>query len=211
MVKGTHENIINAFFRLAYQNQKKAHLITMVDIAEEAGISRQSIYRKHFKSVDEILDEVYLRINTETNVALQEYLVTNTDQSFNIFNFIETVIFPLTYKHRLHLKILYNTSLQGDWKLYLTERYMETLLAYKPIRSAVPSILSDKDVTKLLLQFTIIMISHWLQEDFPDPPEIFASKYSKILNSPLICISKINNAEEKPLCEELEISDLRLI
>lgn len=211
MVKGTHENIINAFFRLAYKNPKEAHLITMVDIAEEAGISRQSIYRKHFKNVDEILEEVYLRINTETNVALQEYLVTNTDQSFNIFNFIETVIFPLTYKHRLHLKILYNTSLQGDWKLYLTESYMETLLAFKPIRSALPSILSDKDVTKLLLQFTIIMISHWLQEDFPDPPEIFASKYSKILNSPLICISKINNAEEKPLCEELEISDLRLI
>ena len=88
---------------------------------------------------------------------------------------------------------------------------METLLAYKPIRSAIPSILSDKDVTKLLLQFTIIMISHWLQEDFPDPPEIFASKYSKILNSPLICISKMNNAEEKPFCEELEISNLRLI
>lgn len=211
MVKGTHENIINAFFRLAHQNPKRAHLITMTDVAEEAGISRQSIYRKHFKSIEEILEEVYLRINNETNIALQEYLVTNTDQSFNIFNFITTVIFPLTYKHRLQLKILYHTSLQGDWKLYLTESYMETLLAYKPIRSAIPSILSDKDVTKLLLQFTIIMISHWLQEDFPDPPEIFASKYSKILNSPLICISKMSNANEKPFCEELEISDLRLI
>lgn len=211
MVKGTHENIINAFFRLAYKNPKKAHLITMVDVAKEAGISRQSIYRKHFKSVDEILQEVYLRINTETNLALKEYLDTNTEQAFDIFRFITTVIFPLTYKHRLQLKILYHTSLQGNWKNYLTENYMNTLLQHKPIQSAIPSVMSDKDVTKLLLQFTIIMISHWLQDDFPDPPELFAEKYSMVLNSPLVSIGKINIDREMLLDKEVEVSNFKLL
>lgn len=64
MTIGTHENIINAFFRIAAK--KDARLITMAEIAAEAHISRQAIYQKHFRTIDEIIDEIHQIIHQNT-------------------------------------------------------------------------------------------------------------------------------------------------
>ena len=71
MTIGTHENIINAFFRIAAK--KDARLITMSDIAAEAHISRQAIYQKHFKTIDDIINEIHQIIYQNTYSILSKF------------------------------------------------------------------------------------------------------------------------------------------
>ena len=48
MVKGTQEKIINSFFKLAERYPERSSF-SITEIANEAKISRQAIYQKHFK------------------------------------------------------------------------------------------------------------------------------------------------------------------
>lgn len=49
MLEDTCKKIINAFFELAINNPEKTNF-TMTEIAHQAGLTRQAIYRKHFKN-----------------------------------------------------------------------------------------------------------------------------------------------------------------
>ena len=50
MVKGTQEKIINSFFKLAERYPERSSF-SITEIANEAKISRQAIYQKHFKKL----------------------------------------------------------------------------------------------------------------------------------------------------------------
>ncbi|WP_283572112.1 TetR/AcrR family transcriptional regulator [Streptococcus agalactiae] len=95
MTIGTHENIINAFFRIAAK--KDARLITMSDIAAEAHISRQAIYQKHFKTIDEIINEIHQIIYQNTYSILSKF-----DPSHSTLNeYIAHKLLPKLYQYRI--------------------------------------------------------------------------------------------------------------
>ena len=66
MVKGTQEKIINSFFKLAERYPERS-TFSITEIANEAKISRQAIYQKHFKSYEEIVDFIMDSIDTTIN------------------------------------------------------------------------------------------------------------------------------------------------
>lgn len=66
MVKGTQEKIINSFFKLAERYPERSSF-SITEIANEAKISRQAIYQKHFKSYEEIVDFIMKSIDTTIN------------------------------------------------------------------------------------------------------------------------------------------------
>lgn len=58
MLEDTRHKVINTFFELALENPDKI-TFTVSDIAHQAGLTRQAIYRKHFKSFQEIINYVH--------------------------------------------------------------------------------------------------------------------------------------------------------
>ncbi|WAW99133.1 hypothetical protein OIY87_01935 [Streptococcus gallolyticus] len=55
MLENTRKKIINAFFELAINNPEKTNF-TITEIAHQAVLTRQAIYRKHFKNFQEIIN-----------------------------------------------------------------------------------------------------------------------------------------------------------
>lgn len=73
---------------------KDARLITMSDIAAEAHISRQAIYQKHFKTIDEIIDEIHQIIYQNTYSILSKF-----DPSHSTLNeYIAHKLLPKLYQ-----------------------------------------------------------------------------------------------------------------
>ena len=79
MVKGTQEKIINSFFKLAERYPERSSF-SITEIANEAKISRQAIYQKHFKSYEEIIDFIMQSIDTTIN---EQFFTVRRTQSFN--------------------------------------------------------------------------------------------------------------------------------
>lgn len=72
MARNTKEKIIQAFFELALDNPSKSRF-SIAEIAQQAGISRQAIYKKHFNSTEEIIEEVHRILYSEFSAVLQTY------------------------------------------------------------------------------------------------------------------------------------------
>lgn len=72
MARNTKEKIIQAFFELALNNPSKSHF-SLAEIAQQADISRQAIYKKHFNSTEEIIEEVHRILYSEFSAVLQTY------------------------------------------------------------------------------------------------------------------------------------------
>ena len=75
MVKGTQEKIINSFFKLAERYPERSSF-SITEIANEAKISRQAIYQKHFKSYEEIVD--FIMQSIDTTITNNFYCSKNT-------------------------------------------------------------------------------------------------------------------------------------
>ena len=196
MVKGTHENIINAFFRLASREpHHHPQMISIAEIATEAGLSRQSVYRKHFKNTDEILTEIFQEIDDNIFRHFKQYLTDKKgDTNASILDFLTNTFFPLVYEHRMQLRVLYRTASESPWKRFLDDRYTQLLSSKEIIHSSDPTLISDDDMCEIIAHFTMILISNWMKEEFPDTPEVFTKKYLKLIESPLLALTNIDSS-----------------
>ena len=113
MVKGTQEKIINSFFKLAERYPERSSF-SITEIANEAKISRQAIYQKHFKSYEEIIDFIMQSIDTTIN----EQFLLFEEHNLSIEVFFSKVIIPELYKYRDWLRCIYSTSAIPNWRNY---------------------------------------------------------------------------------------------
>lgn len=88
MVKGTQEKIINSFFKLAERYPERSSF-SITEIANEAKISRQAIYQKHFKSYEEIVDFIMQSIDTTIN----EHFLLFEEHNLSIEVFFQKLLF----------------------------------------------------------------------------------------------------------------------
>lgn len=88
MVKGTQEKIINSFFKLAERYPERSSF-SITEIANEAKISRQAIYQKHFKSYEEIVDFIMQSIDTTIN----EQFLLFEEHNLSIEVFFQKLLF----------------------------------------------------------------------------------------------------------------------
>ncbi|WP_416468625.1 TetR/AcrR family transcriptional regulator [Streptococcus thermophilus] len=178
MTLGTHENIINAFFRIAAK--KDARLITMSEIASEAHISRQAIYQKHFRTVDEIIDEIHQIIYQNTYSILN-----NFNPSHSTLNeYIAHELLPRLYQHRDWLRILHSSNIDYNWQLFISKHYLPII--YPHLDEISSQLKISKDFLALfIIKYYEAIISSWLLQDLPMPPEVFGKYFLQLVDIPI--------------------------
>ena len=179
MVKGTRENIINAFFSLAAKYPDK-YDFSIADIACEAGISRQAIYRNHFDNVNEIIKYIRHVIDDEVKAVMICY---QKEENVAIY-FAENVL-PILYNRRQWLKLLYSSNIDPCWRRFLQKEYQpwfQNNLIFDPSK-----LNSNKEfISKLIINHTLAILEAWLSQDFPMPPEAFKKHFITLLSTPVL-------------------------
>lgn len=178
MVKGTQEKIINSFFKLAERYPERS-TFSITEIANEAKISRQAIYQKHFKSYEEIVDFIMDSIDTTIN----EQFLLFEKHNLSIEVFFSKIIIPELYKYRDWLRCVYSTSAIPNWRNYLREKYSNWLLN-API-NLNHSFLQNDTLSNYIVNCVLSIIETWITEPFPTPPEVFSKQFIELINTPL--------------------------
>ncbi len=191
MVNGTHENIITAFFRIAHRNPNKEE-ISLSEIADEAGITRQDIYAKHFSCVSEIKKEIYQSIDDQIYYHFIEALEKHSAQK-NIYEIICIAIIPEIYEKRNWIKILYSSRIDSQWESFLKKRYINLFSKYYADRLHTNTTMSLEESSDIICQYILSLFSIWLTSDLPDPPSVFEKKFLAILQIPPINLATISD------------------
>ena len=173
MTIGTHENIINAFFRLAAK--KDARTITMSEIANESHVSRQAIYQKHFKSIDEIIDEIHSIIYQDVYSLLRKF----DPSKMSLNRYIATYLLPGLYEHRDWIRILHTSNIDFSWQGFISQQY-SPLLDHTLEQASEKLNLSKEFLKIFIIRYYSSIISAWLIQEMPMPPDLFSKYFLKL-------------------------------
>lgn len=172
----TRDLIINALFRLAQRSPDQPKF-TLTEIATEAKISRQAIYQKHYDNVDDIIQDIYQQIATETRATMVNTL---PEKGTSPFQMIVDDVVPVLYEHREWMKIIYNSSLHLSWAKHVESYYRPWLRQH--IKKTSLDLDIDEDILLQLLmgQITNLMVA-WMSQPVPLSPNIFKQKFLKLI------------------------------
>lgn len=177
MVLGTRENIINALFRLASRYPQKKYF-TLSEIAVEARVSRQAIYRKHYKNSEEILEEVRGKINHSVDQCLS---LSSQNPSVSPFKTIVEVLLPEAYKYRSWLRILSISAIDSRWQSDIKQQLKEYFVPYLK-KDFAKIALSQDEKAELLAEIVIDLLIVWLEQELPELPETFSRTFLVWMN-----------------------------
>jgi AcrR family transcriptional regulator len=177
MVRGTHKNIINAFFRLAAKHPGR-NKISLAEVANEANISKQAIYQKYYASIDDLIDDIHERLTVEIQRELAKY---SPEDGIPMLKVLSEVVLPIVYKHRVEFKILYSASADPHWLSFVEEHYYNWTSLYLNKDTKVFGV-SHQFLHSYVTKQVVNLIVLWLAEDVPDPPEVFARTFLKLMN-----------------------------
>ncbi|MDQ8759200.1 TetR/AcrR family transcriptional regulator [Streptococcus ruminantium] len=180
MAKYTRERIIDAFFELAIKNPEKTGF-TMSEIAKEAGLTRQAIYRKHFRNFQEIVDYVYQFLDKQMYQVCSDY---DIEQDGNPFDYIADRLLPVIYEKRKWVSCLYISAIAPSFEQFVVSTYTEW-----GIKNMHPSSekfhLSDDVLIRLIVEQTTTIIKNWIIQENPLPPEDFKKVFLKLVKESL--------------------------
>lgn len=177
---GTRENIINSFFRLALQEPNRQHF-TLSEIAREANVSRQAIYKKHYKNTEEILEDIRNKINLEIFKHLDSAALKKDESPFIFF---AKEILPIAYKYRIWIRVLTTTSMDSYYGRMVETRLSTYLLPFLDENdSRKKKHLSGAFRVKIISKNIISIITAWLNQDFPEPPETFSKTFLELVTA----------------------------
>lgn len=119
MAKYTREKIIDAFFELALENPQKSNF-TISEIALKAGISRQTIYQKHFRNFNEIILYVHELIDKEIHQVFNDY---DASSNINPLDYVAENVLPVIWQERRWIKCLYTTNIDPNFEDFIVSTY----------------------------------------------------------------------------------------
>lgn len=175
MTKDTRENIITAFFRLSEKYPDKSNF-SFSEIAEEAGIARQTIYKNHFNSPNEIIEAIHHDIDERIMSKMLDFVPGSNESDNALFiNYLASEIIPLIYENRIWLKYLYSTAADPNWELFLKKQYKSWISQNIQLSSKMG--LSKEFTEELLVNYTLSIIKSWITQAIPESPEVFSKKF----------------------------------
>ena len=177
------QQIIDAFFLVAQENPDLKQ-ITLKRVAEKAGMRRQSIYGRHFNSVEDIITTIHNLIDNQIVEKMHHFVLTSDDDPITYFS---KEILPILYEKRDWLKILYGTVIDNSWILFLQAKYTPILKLYLQ-KKGNNSGLSDDFLCSLIVSKVIAILGNWLTSDNPEPASLFREKFMHILTTPTISL-----------------------
>lgn len=184
----TREKIINAFFELAQNNPEKTNF-TISEIAQQAGISRQAIYQKHFKNFQEIIDYIHKILDKQIYQIYANYDMT-TDG--NPFDYVADNVLHVIYEGRKWIKCLYTSSIDPTFEQFIVFTY--TKWGMKNIQPQSETFhLPDDVLTQLIVEQTMVIIKNWIIQENPTPPDEFKDDFLRLIKAPLYDYLTIDN------------------
>ena len=182
LISDRQRQIIDAFF-LVVEEASEPKKITMDMITKKAGISRQSIYDKHFSNIGEIIDKIHALVSEECEVRMQKFFSDGyRDYNDDFFKFFEQEILPLLYEKRDWLKILYSKVLDSSWADYAHKVYTPYIELYIK-KTGNQSPLANDFICSLIVRQIIAIISNWLTNDRPEPASLFQKKFDYLIKT----------------------------
>lgn len=172
----TQKQIIEAFLNLASNSQNQK--ITVDMIAKKMGMSRENIYHNHFKGIKDIIERIHFLTDAEIFCKFQSYV--DTDSS-NISSFLSKQLLPNLYEKKEWLKILYGTNVDPNWINFIESRYIPLVNRYLDSidkKDIIPNAL----LSQIIVKEVIAIISVWLTDDEPEPPEVFIKKFLHVIS-----------------------------
>lgn len=170
--------IIDAYFRILQENPEIKD-ITIKMLASKSGMSRESIYRYHFGSIEEIKERICLLADGELEEETKKFL---SKETHNLSIFLSKILLPYLYEKRDWLKILYNTDVEATWRSYLLKKYtpvVEDYLDKIGKRGVVPNAF----LASIIVKECLAIISTWLTDPNPEPASLFKEKFLHIFKS----------------------------
>lgn len=180
MAKYTREKIIEAFFELAINHPEKTSF-TMVEIAEQAGISRQAIYQKHFKNFQEIIDYVHNLIDEQIYQIYDNYDMTS---NVNPFDYVAENVLPTIYKNRKWINCLYTSAIDPSFEGFIVSTYTKWSMRNIHPKSEIFH-LPDEVLIQLIVEQMTMSIKDWITQEKPTPPGLFKEDFLQLVKSPL--------------------------
>ncbi|MCQ9215777.1 TetR/AcrR family transcriptional regulator [Streptococcus gallolyticus] len=119
MVWQTREKIIDAFFELAQNNPEK-NKFTISEITQQAGISRQAIYQKHFKNFQEIIDYIHEILDKQIYQIYANYDITKDG---NPFIYVADNVLPVIYEGKEWIACLYISAIDPSFEQFIVSTY----------------------------------------------------------------------------------------
>ncbi|MDO4667520.1 MAG: TetR/AcrR family transcriptional regulator [Streptococcus sp.] len=180
MVINTRNKIVNALIELAEKYPDKSHF-TFSEIAKQAGLSRQAIYKKHFSNVEDITDYIRQIIMEPFLPLYQEY---EQDRENNPLLYFAQEIIPTIYKHRKWIRVLYTTAIDPFWKEYLTNfftQWVEQNLEINSKKLGFPENMG----TEVFVSWMNSLIEVWIIKEEPIPAEEFSQLFLKTASIPM--------------------------
>lgn len=170
----TRQQIINAYFRLALKSPEQSEF-SLTEIAKEDQISRQAIYQKHYRNVQEIKEDLSSQLLKEIEKVFGE----QKHQANHKFleNFAEHVL-PLFYQYRQDLRVFYTTSLSAHLQIKSESFFQKWLRPY--LKNKRPNI---NKMAFAMAKMLSALIATWLTEDFPLPVSCFKQTFMNLLTN----------------------------
>ncbi|RSI29432.1 TetR/AcrR family transcriptional regulator [Streptococcus sanguinis] len=181
MALNTRDRILDAFFELA-DKQPDRPRFTFTEIAKEAGLSRQAIYKRHFNNTTEIIE--YIRQDMVKQAFAPNWNSNNSEADLDPFTFLAQTILPAIYEQRQRIKILYTSSVDPLWSDFITASYkdwIEQNLNLDHQKLGIPEDLANQ----LLAGWISSLIENWITQDDPVPCKQFSKTFLNLVSSPL--------------------------
>lgn len=180
MPQDTRDKVVNALIELAEQNPEKSYF-TFSEIAKQAGLSRQAIYKKHFSNVEDIIQYIRQTIMTPFLPLYESY---EEGSGENPFCFFAQHMIPTLYEHRKWMKVLYTTAIDPFWSDYLSTFFTQWVVQNLEIDSKKLGIPKEM-ATEIVVRWINSLIEIWIIKEEPMPAEDFAKLFLNVISAPM--------------------------
>ncbi|MBW1605174.1 TetR/AcrR family transcriptional regulator [Lactobacillus sp. Sy-1] len=177
----TKNKIANAFLILL--DSKGDDQITNNEIIENAGISKGTFYN-NFDSQQAIAHFIFHEIDSKIIHAIIEQRTTLmvSNSADLLLKCVADATIPAIYNQREKIRILYKSSINGEWKHYLEGKYLKTINRFTEVLNL------NQQSLPLILKFGLDIIELWITSPLPTPPEEFIDQFCHLFKIPLISI-----------------------
>ena len=180
------KKIIAAFFEVA-ATVGDTDKITIKMIADQVGIRRESIYKYHFRNIDEIINHIHNLIDKE---VFERFKYHTIDKGGDAVWFLTYEFLPVLYEKREWLKILYSTKVDPSWMEFLVNRYVPIIKEYLDLNNKNEPI-HNLYLSKIVVKEFLSIVSTWLTHDEPESLASFQKKFLYLLKlSPYSILSQ---------------------
>lgn len=169
--------------------------ITVADILEKTGASRQAFYN-HFKDKQDLIQYCYHnRITTQWHIA---------DSDFDYYNSLLDYFMRIEKYHQF-MKQACMMNCQNNLTEHMLDFCREFDYGWHEAQYGSPQLPAElRFATEYHAQAAISMTISWILSDMPSSPSVMAENITRMRNAGLSSLLYKNDSDEKPYCEAAE-------